>query len=209
LLALKLTLVPLLIAGITFAGHRWGPAVSGWLAGLPLVSGPILFFIAIEQGPSFASVAAMGTLAAVLGAVSFTIVYCWTASRFSWLLSLASGWSAYFVVVAILYLSEPPAYLAVLVTIGSLVLGPRLFPGVAASSAITVSTYAELPCRMLTGVVLVLLVTHFSSNFGPYLSGLLAVFPVLASVLAVFSHRYSGYARSNVSAGPGIVHTGG
>jgi hypothetical protein len=39
----------------------------------------------------------------------------------------------------------------------------------------------------------VVLVTHFSSNLGPRLSGLLAVFPVVTSVLAVFSHRYSGY----------------
>ena len=191
--ALKLILVPLLIAGITFAGHRWGPAVSGWLAGLPVVAGPVLLFIAIEHGPLFASTAAIGTLSGVLGAVSFTIVYCWTASRFSWPLSLVCGLSAYFAVIAVLYLSSPPAYLAALVTVGALILGPRLFPRTNASAAIVVSTYAELSCRMLAGAAVVVLVTHFSSNFGPRLSGLLAVFPVIASVLAVFSHRYSGY----------------
>ena len=78
MLALKLTIVPLLIAAITFAGHRWGPAVSGWLAGLPVVSGPVLLFIAIEQGPSFAATASIGTLAGVLAAVSFAIVYAWS-----------------------------------------------------------------------------------------------------------------------------------
>jgi hypothetical protein len=193
LFALKLTLVPLLIAGITFAGHRWGPAVSGWLAGLPVVSGPVLLFIAIEQGPSFASTAAIGTLSGVVGAVSFAIIYAWVAVRFSWPLSLVCGLCAYFAVVALLYLSSPSTYLAALVTVGSLVLAPRLFPRTASSAAIVVSTYAELSCRMLAGAVLVVLVTHFSSNLGPRLSGLFAVFPVVTSVLAVFSHRYSGY----------------
>lgn len=194
MLALKLVLVPFLIAGVTIAGHRWGPAVAGWLAGLPIVSGPILLFIAIEQGTPFASNAAMGTLSGVLGAVSFCVVYCWAASRFIWPLSLVCGWSAYFGVITLLYLGEPPAYLATVLTVGALILGPRLFPKVTAAAAITVSTYAELSCRMLAGAVLVVLVTHFSSNFGPHLSGLLAVFPVVASVLAVFSHRYSGQA---------------
>ena len=193
LLALKLTIVPLLIAAITFAGHRWGPAVAGWLAGLPVVAGPVLFFIAIEQGPSFAATAAIGTLAGVVGAVSFAIVYAWVATRFAWPTSFVCGLAAYFACVAVLYLSSPSIYLAALVTVASLVLGPRLFPRTASKAAIVVSSYAEVACRMLAGAALVVLVTHFAANLGPQLSGLLAVFPVITSVLAVFSHRYSGY----------------
>jgi len=193
LLALKLTIVPLLIAAITFAGHRWGPAVSGWLAGLPVVAGPVLFFIAIEHGPAFAAAAAIGTLAGVLGTVAFAISYAWVATSFSWPASLACGLAAYFAVVAVLYLGSPPLYLAAIMTVGSLVLGRRLFPRIAAAAPGVVSTYAELACRMLAGAALVVLVTHFSANLGPRLSGLFAVFPVITSVLAVFSHRHSGY----------------
>ena len=193
MLALKLTIVPLLIAAITFAGHRWGPAVSGWLAGLPVVAGPVLFFIAIEQGPAFAATAAIGTLAGVLGAVSFAVIYAWAAARLSWPLSLACGLAAYFAAVGVLYLSSPPMVLAVTVSVGSLLLGPRLFPRTAPAAPIVVSTYAEVACRMLAGAALVVSVTYFSANLGPHLSGLFAVFPVMASVLAVFSHRRSGY----------------
>ena len=193
LLALKLTIVPLLIAAITFAGHRWGAAVSGWLAGLPVVAGPVLFFIAIEQGPSFAATAAIGTLAGVLGAVAFAIVYAWVATRFAWPTSFAAGLVAYFSVVAVLNLISPSLYLAVLVSMGSLLAGPRLFPRTAPKAAIVVSSYAEVACRMAAGAALVVLVTHFSENLGPHLSGLFAVFPVITSVLAVFSHRHSGY----------------
>ena len=48
--------------------------------------------------------------------------------------------------------------------------------------------------RMLAGAVLVISVTHFSAALGPQLSGVLAMFPVMASVLVAFSHRHSGSA---------------
>jgi hypothetical protein len=129
----------------------------------------------------------------VLGAVSFAIVYAWVAIRFSWPLSFLCGLAAYFAVVAVLSLISPPLTLAATVTLGSLILGPRLFPRTASKAPIIVSTYAEVACRMLAGAALVVLVTHFAANLGPHLSGLFAVFPVITSVLAVFSHRYSGY----------------
>ncbi len=61
-LLLKLFLVPALIALVTLAGRRWGPAVAGWLSAFPVVAGPILGFIALEQGAAFAARAAIGTL---------------------------------------------------------------------------------------------------------------------------------------------------
>jgi O-antigen/teichoic acid export membrane protein len=53
---LKLVLTPLLIAAASLARRRWGHAVSGWLLGLPLTSGPVAFFLAIERGASFSLV---------------------------------------------------------------------------------------------------------------------------------------------------------
>jgi chromate transport protein ChrA len=50
-LILKLLLIPGFLLLISLAGKRWGPSVAGWLSGLPVVVGPILFFLAIEQGP--------------------------------------------------------------------------------------------------------------------------------------------------------------
>jgi len=40
--------------------------------------------------------------------------------------------------------------------------------------------------------VLVLSVTHFATRLGPNLSGVFAMFPIMGSVLVVFSHRQSG-----------------
>ena len=52
----------------------------------------------------------------------------------------------------------------------------------------------ELPLRMATGMLLTLAVTQAAVHIGGTWSGLLALFPVLGSVLAVFSHRHSGAA---------------
>ena len=82
-LLLKLVLVPALIAGVTLAGRRWGPAVAGWLSAFPIVAGPILWFIALEQGAAFAAQAAVGTLSAVLGMLAFGLSYAWAATRFA------------------------------------------------------------------------------------------------------------------------------
>ena len=52
----------------------------------------------------------------------------------------------------------------------------------------------ELFVRMVAGATLVFLATWFASSLGPRLSGLVAMFPVLGTVLAVFSHRHAGAA---------------
>jgi hypothetical protein len=73
LLALKLLLVPALLAAISMAGKRWGPGVAGWLAGFPSLTGPILLFLALERGPEFTTRAAVLSLACVFPAISFGV----------------------------------------------------------------------------------------------------------------------------------------
>ena len=48
-LLLKLCLVPSLIYLVTLIGRRWGPNAAGWFSALPIVAGPILLTMAIEQ----------------------------------------------------------------------------------------------------------------------------------------------------------------
>jgi len=194
ILAIKLILVPVLIWAMTLAGRRWGPAVGGWLSAFPILSAPILFIVALQHGATFAASAALSTLTAVLGNLTFGLCYAWSATRFSWAPSLLAGFTGYFLVVACLYFWSPSLYLAVPVVIAVLLLAPRLYPPTGLSTLDTSKPANDLLWRMGSGVSLVLLVTQFSSALGPQLSGAFAMFPMMAPVLAVFSHRHSGAA---------------
>src|SRR5690349_7582290 len=192
MLALKLLLLPSLICGLTLAGRRWGPSVAGWLSGLPIVAGPILFFISMEQGREFGAAAATGTLSGLLPVLAFIIFYAWSATRNSWIISALSGWLAYAVGVAVLYIVQPPVLVSALIDLAALWYTPRLLPRVGAPPIVPHLDYTEIAVRMLAGVALLLTLTYFASGLGPRLSGLLAMFPTLGTVLAVFSHRHAG-----------------
>ncbi|CAN5181280.1 hypothetical protein BH11PSE11_BH11PSE11_19170 [soil metagenome] len=198
LLGLKLALVPLIIGGVTLAGRRWGPGVAGWLSAFPVVSAPVLFFIAIEQGAPFAASATVATLSAVLAILLFGIAYAWAATRYGWKISALISFAIYFLMVAVLNAWGPTLSVAALTVAGALIIAPYAYPKTAPPSTDSASAGAapaprkDIWWRMAAGAVLVFLVTHFSSELGPRLSGLLAMFPVMASVLAVFSHDVSG-----------------
>jgi hypothetical protein len=196
ILLLKLFLVPLLIALVTLAGRRWGPAVAGWLSAFPVVAGPILWFIAMEQGEVFAAQAAVGTLSAVLGMLAFGLSYAWAATRFSWPPSLALAYIGYAAAVYLLdwwQATLPAAVFGVLLGLG---LAPRLYPVLPAAPQSAAKPPRDMLFRMGLGALLVLLVTQFAAKLGPGLSGVLAMFPVMGTVFVLFTHRSAGAAAT-------------
>ena len=156
------------------------------------MTGPILLFVALEQGAQFASVSAAGALAGGLAWLSFALSYAWAATRVPWLLSLLAGLSAYLVVGMAMVISAPPFPLIVVMVVAGVLLTPFLFPRLTQPIGPANSSSVELCARMVAGGMLTVSVTHLSPVLGPKFSGLFAVFPVMGIVLAAFSHRASG-----------------
>lgn len=194
ILLFKLFLVPFLICLVTLAGRRWGPAVAGWLSAFPIVAGPILLTISLEQGTAFAASAAEGTLLAVLAILVFSIAYAWTSTRFGIAGSMVNALLAYALAVAGLQALHPPPLASFVAVCSALLLAPRLFPQFAPPPPSRTGGYIDLPWRMLAGTVLVLSVTFAASHLGARLSGFFAMFPVMSTVLVGFSHVHSGRA---------------
>ncbi|PWF49170.1 hypothetical protein [Massilia glaciei] len=193
-LLLKLFLVPLLILGVTLAGRRWGPAVAGWLSAFPIVAGPILLTLALEQGAQFAAHAAHGTLLAVLAIMVFTLGYVWASARFQVPGSMACALAVYGVALAALQAVELDILACFALVIAALLLTPLLFAPPVAAAAPAKAGPGDLPWRMLAAAMLVLFVTYSASRLGARLSGFLAMFPVMSTVLVGFSHHRSGRA---------------
>ena len=192
MLALKLFLVPAFLLLVSLAGRRWGPAVAGWLAGLPVLTGPILFLLALENGPGFAAAAATVSLSAVFAAVAFILTYARVCARRSPALCLLSGLATWCCAALPLTQLPPSNFVSLGIALLALVLAPRLFPRVSAPILTPTLPKWELPLRMLAGAAITLAVTSLAAAIGPSWSGLFAVFPVITIVLTVFSHRASG-----------------
>ncbi|MFL9954325.1 hypothetical protein PQR21_14240 [Paraburkholderia nemoris] len=192
LLALKLTLVPAFLAALTVAGRVWGPSVAGWLAGLPVVSGPIVLLLALERGPAFAALASVASIAAIAASEAFNFAYAWTCRRSAWPLALVAGMLGW-VGVAMLLTHLPGGLMwAVAASCVAVAISQSGLPRVTGHVPATRLGFGDLALRMLAGALLTLAVTTLSASMGATWSGLLSVFPLLGIVLAVSAQRAHG-----------------
>lgn len=88
-LLFKVVISPSLVGLASLASRRWGEAIGGWLVALPLTAGPVVFFLAIDQGPLFARSAALGCLAGGLAQASSASVIAGAHGGF---LGLSLSW---------------------------------------------------------------------------------------------------------------------
>jgi hypothetical protein len=193
LLLLKLTLTPLLVGGASLAARRWGPAVGGWLVSLPLTSGPILFFLAVENGPAFAADVAVGTLLGLGAIVAYCLGYVAASSRGPWI-AIATASVAYAAagLVAAGLLAGLPFALLVVLVVAAIAGALRVIPPPGSTRNGAPHPAWDLPVRIVVGTGLVLGLTAIAPLLGPIFSGIVATFPVYVSVLAVFTQLRDG-----------------
>ena len=193
MLALKLFLVPACLALLSLAARAWGPRIAGWLAGLPIVAGPILFFLTLERGVAFGAQAAGAALGAACGTVCFCLAYAWTATRHGWPLAALAGIAAWAATIVLFSFFEGSVAVGLPACLVALVVAPPLFPRRSVPAGAALPRH-EIVFRMAAGAAVVLVVTGIAAAIGPVWSGLLSAFPTLGTVLAVFSQRASGAA---------------
>jgi len=191
-LVLKLVLVPILIGLVSVAERRWGPAVSGWLIGLPLTAAPVVLVLALEQGIGFAIKTSQGIILGYISQAVFCLAYAWLSSRYNCPSSVLLGWSVFFTVTVALDWVSVPLIICFTAVVLSLVLILKLFPKIAIVASRRETSSWQIPIRILAATATVLLITALATWLGPQLSGLLAVFPVYATVLAVSIQRSQG-----------------
>ena len=167
--------------------------MAGILGGLPVVAGPILLVLTLLHGRSFGADAAAGTLLGLVALTAFVVVYGRVAPRTSPAATVFAGWGAFLVCIALLSLIHPQPLVSMALAGTAFALGLRLLPApqrpLAAQGALP---WWDLPARPGAALALVVALTAASGALGPHLSGLLAPFPIITSVLAVFTHAHGG-----------------
>jgi hypothetical protein len=194
ILVLKLLLTPLIVGGASVAARRWGPSIGGWIVSLPLTSGPVLFFLAIEQGPSFAAEATVGTVLGLLGICGYAVGYL-VGSRRGAAAALGVASLGYVAVgVGVQPITGAPFALLVAIVVAAIAGVIQLLPVPAGPAVAHEHPSWDLPARILVGTTLVVALTTLAPRLGPVASGIVATFPAYVSVLAVFEHVRGGRA---------------
>ena len=192
-LLVKLLLAPSFVVGASLAARRFGPRVGGLVAGLPVVAGPIVLSYALAHGKSFAAGASAGTLLGLVSLIASVVVYGRLSRRLSWGPCMLWGWLAFALGTALFSALSIPAGLALALAALAIAAGLAGLPRpTSPQSTPTVPPSWDLPLRAGCALALVLTLTAVASWLGPQLSGLLAPFPIIATVLATFTHAQRG-----------------
>jgi len=196
ILVLKLVLAPVIIGSASLAGRRWGHAVSGWIVGLPLTSGRVIFFLALSHDVSFAANAALGVISGGISLVLYTLTYAWLATRFRWYVALTGSLLVFAASTTLLQTVTLPILPVFLVVCAAIALGLRLMPNDVPETGDSEMGPWDIPSRILIGTSFILFITGGASFFGSRLTGLLTTVPLYVTILTIFAHRHQGPAAA-------------
>jgi hypothetical protein len=199
LLLVKSLLAPCLVALATSAGYRFGPKITGWIAGFPVVAGPILLLFALEQGPEFAAKAAEASLLGTVSLSAFCLMYAHVAKHYAWPISLGSGWVCFGGVTFLLHRVPSFWWSNTIISLAAIRIALWLLPKSTSPLLPRTVRPTDIPARMIATAALVISLTAAAEGLGSHTSGLLTPFPVVTSVIAVFAQRDQGF--------PGAVRT--
>ncbi len=191
-LVLKLVAAPALILAASLVGRRWGEAVGGWMIGLPLTSGPVLFLLAMEHGRAFAATTAAGSVAGVVAQAAFCLGYGWMADRVGIAGAFLAGTAGFALAGWVLQAAALPIVPQFVLAAAALAAAIRVFPRAMTPVRLGPVIGNDLPLRMAVAALVVTAITTAAPWLGPRLSGLLTTFPIMASILSIFAQRSFG-----------------
>ncbi|WP_019988115.1 hypothetical protein [Rudanella lutea] len=189
---LKITLMPSIIALVTLVARRWGNRIGGLIGSMPWIAGPILFFFILEQGKAFGVQSIEGVLIGVLSLLGFCYTYTALSKRLPWFPTLLGAYVPYAATVLLFSYLRPGLWPCYLLILGGVFVTLRYFPKPTTEPVKPRRLPFEIPIRMVVATVFVVLITHLAEVLGPTWSGILTPFPIMTSILAIFSHTLQG-----------------
>jgi hypothetical protein len=191
-LVLKLILTPLIIAAATLVTRRWGERIGGLMIGLPLTSGPVSIFFALEQGRVFAASAAKESILGLIPVAVFCVAYTLSSRRLVWYFSSAIGIFAYFLTIWLVSFTTPLLAIEIILVPVILWIALILLGKPDPIEHTITPPWWDLPMRMVIATTLLILITAMAATLGPKWGGLLSPFPIFTFVMAIFAHIQGG-----------------
>ncbi len=199
---MQFVVAPLLVAAASVAARRWGHGIGGLVSAFPAIVGPLLLIGAHRHGASFAAQEATGVLLGLAALSGFALAYGWTAPRTSWPVSLAAGWAVAAVTAALAGAVGATLPGALATAVASLALAHQGLPRAILAASSLEPPRGDLALRMALTALLVVSLAALAGWLGPTAGGILAALPVLACILASFTHeRHGGTAAAQLLRG--------
>jgi hypothetical protein len=132
-------------------------------------------------------------MAGAVSQAAFCLAYAWTARRRSWPRAVGAGCAAFALATAALARVTPSLPVLALGVFTALAAAIRAMPRAQDPGRVpTPPSRWDLPARMVVATGFVVALTAAAGALGPRLTGLLAPFPLYATILTVFAHGLDG-----------------
>lgn len=118
MLAAKIAAAVIVVAAASRATERAGPFLGAMIATIPVSTGPIYVFLAIDHGAAFVSESARMSVAATAAIAAFVAAHALATRRFATAGSLALATLAWFTAALLLALAVAVGWNALLTLLG-------------------------------------------------------------------------------------------
>lgn len=187
MLAAKIAAAVVIVVAASRATERAGPFLGAMIATLPVSTGPVYVFLAIDHGAAFVSESALMSLASTAGIVAFVAAHALAAPRCATPASLALATLAWLAVALALQARGWSFAEVCLLCAGAFILairGLRRF-AVALEAPPVARARFDLALRALLVAAVVVATTFASHALGPAVTGVLATYPVVFTCLVL------------------------
>ena len=184
---LKLLLVAASALLSSLVAKRFGHAVGGTLAGLPMIAGPIMGFVLWATPVEGVRAIALATLVCLPATVAHLVTFAWSGTRWPWWLSLALANLAFFGLGMLMPQLGLPAWLVCLLALAVLALGGVAMPRLRIAPGAVDIPHAELACRVAAALLVAWAIIRSAGVAPAGFSGLLLAVPITGNVLPCFT----------------------
>jgi len=193
-LAAKIAAAVIVVVAASRAAERAGPFLGAMVATLPVSTGPVYVFLALDHGAGFISESARVSVASVAAIVAFVAAHAVAAQRFATSASLVLATLAWLCAALALQARDWSFAEACAIGAASLALAIRALRRYAAAPEAPPPARSrfDLPLRALLVAAVVIATTVAGDRFGPALTGVLATYPVVFTSLVVILQPRAG-----------------
>jgi hypothetical protein len=192
MIAIKLLAVPAVVWLASWAGRRWGHRISGLISGFPLISAPVVLFLAVDAPRAFIAETAWFTMIVAPAVGAHCLTYAWFSRlplprRVHWVVCILAAWSACLATQWLLSEYVVTAWWGALLAIGEMLLAAACMPKARLTTPMPRIPATEIAVRMAAALLMAAIIILGAQSFGPRISGMLLGFPITASVLPLFT----------------------